>query len=55
MAFSATSPCAVNQLRRGQPGCWSPSFASPKEGDLRKGDPGLPHRLSFARQALYPW
>jgi hypothetical protein len=29
--------------RRGLPGSKSPSFASPKEGNRRKGDPGLPH------------
>jgi len=28
--------------RRGLPGSKLPSFASPKEGNRRKGDPGLP-------------
>src|SRR3989338_7909318 len=32
----------TNQLRRGLPGSKLPSFASPKEGNRRKGDPGLP-------------
>jgi len=31
-----------SQLRRGLPGSKSLSFASPKESDQRKGDPGLP-------------
>jgi hypothetical protein len=31
-----------NQHRRWQTGNWLPSFASPKEGNRKKGDPGFP-------------
>jgi len=38
----ATQHQEQNQNRRGLPGSKLPSFASPKEGNRRKGDPSLP-------------
>jgi len=40
--LSAAIPINQKQNRRGLPGSKLPSFASPKEGNRRKGDPGLP-------------